>query len=158
MSLSMRIAAHLPYLRRFSRAVTGSQASGDAYVAAMLGALIADISIFPEGSSDRVSVFKLFCQQMDKLTITLPDTPSPFGWESRAAANLAKISPDARKAFLLTSVEGFTTVETGNILGVSEDEATALLDLAAEDITRQVATSIMIIEDEPLIAMDIEDM
>ena len=45
MSLSMRIAAHLPYLRRFSRAVTGSQASGDAYVAAVLEALIADISL-----------------------------------------------------------------------------------------------------------------
>ena len=37
MSLSTRIAPHLAYLRRFSRAVTGSQTSGDAYVAATLG-------------------------------------------------------------------------------------------------------------------------
>jgi len=42
MSLSMRIAPHLPYLRRFSRAATGSQTSGDAYVAATLEALIAE--------------------------------------------------------------------------------------------------------------------
>lgn len=61
MSLSTRIAAHLPYLRRFSRAVTGSQASGDAYVAAVLEALIADVTLFPQGPKDRVNLFKLFC-------------------------------------------------------------------------------------------------
>ena len=44
MSLTARVAVHLPYLRRYARAVTGSQTSGDAYVAAVLEALIADIS------------------------------------------------------------------------------------------------------------------
>ncbi|MFN7024976.1 MAG: response regulator, partial [Pseudorhizobium sp.] len=33
MSLTTRVASHLPYLRRYARAVTGSQTSGDAYVA-----------------------------------------------------------------------------------------------------------------------------
>ena len=56
MSLSTRIAPHLPDLRRFSRAVTGSQTSGDAYVAATLEALIADLSIFPNASNDRIAV------------------------------------------------------------------------------------------------------
>ena len=60
MTLASRIAPHLPYLRRFSRAATGSQTSGDAYVAATLEALIADVSIFPEASDDRVSLYKLF--------------------------------------------------------------------------------------------------
>ena len=57
MSLSMRIAPHLPYLRRFARAATGSQTSGDAYVAATLEALIADVAIFPEASSDRIALY-----------------------------------------------------------------------------------------------------
>jgi hypothetical protein len=96
MSLSMRIAAHLPYLRRFSRAVTGSQASGDAYVAAVLEALIADITLFPQGADDRVNLFKLFCSVFDTLTVDLPETTSPFGWEARAAANLSVIAPAAR--------------------------------------------------------------
>ena len=56
MSLTARVASHLPYLRRYARAVTGSQTSGDAYVAAVLEALIADLSIFPETSGDRVSL------------------------------------------------------------------------------------------------------
>ncbi|WP_438750091.1 response regulator [Pararhizobium sp. O133] len=158
MSLSMRIAAHLPYLRRFSRAVTGSQTSGDAYVAAVLEALIADISLFPQGSNDRVNLFRLFCSQMDEISIDLPETASPFSWEKRAAANLSLIPPAARKAFLLVSVEGFTPAETAEILDVSEPQAAELLREASEDISRQVATEILIIEDEPLIAMDIEDM
>ena len=158
MSLSMRIAAHLPYLRRFSRAVTGSQASGDAYVAAVLEALIADITLFPQASNDRVNLFKLFCSLYPTITINLPEAASPFGWEKRAAENLSMIPPDARKAFLLVSVEGFTPDEAAEVLGITDVEAARLLSEASEDISRQVATEILIIEDEPLIAMDIEDM
>ena len=44
MSVADRVAAHLPYLRRFARAVTGSQKSGDAYVKAALQALAAVVS------------------------------------------------------------------------------------------------------------------
>ena len=39
---SSAVAQYLPFLRRYARALTGSQASGDAYVAATLEALIAD--------------------------------------------------------------------------------------------------------------------
>lgn len=158
MSLSMRIAPHLPYLRRFSRAITGSQTSGDAYVAAVLEALIADITLFPEGSSDRAAVFKLFCTLFDGIRIDPPEATSPFGWEKRAAANLLSISPQPRKAFLLVAVEGFTPADTAYILGVSDRDVAILLKQASEDISKQVATEILIIEDEPLIAMDIEDM
>lgn len=158
MSLSMRIAPHLPYLRRFSRAVTGSQTSGDAYVAAVLEALIDDITLFPEGSSDRAAIFRLFCTLFDKIHVETPEITSPFGWEKRAAANLSSISPLPRKAFLLVAVEGFTPSDTAYILDIGDDEVNSLLKQASEDISQQVATEIMIIEDEPLIAMDIEDM
>ncbi|MDX3929583.1 MAG: response regulator [Shinella sp.] len=158
MSLSTRIAPHLPYLRRFSRAVTGSQTSGDAYVAAMLEALVADITLYPERSNDRISLFRLYCTLFDNIQITLPDTISPFGWERQAAANLANVPPPARKAFLLVAVEGFNLAESADIMDVSEEELAALLDEASKDISSQVATDILIIEDEPLIAMDIEDM
>ncbi|MCP8896888.1 response regulator [Shinella daejeonensis] len=158
MSLSTRIAPHLAYLRRFSRAVTGSQTSGDAYVAAMLEALVADISLYPEQASDRIALYRLYCQLFESLDVTLPKSQSPFGWERQAAANLDNMPPAARKAFLLVSVEGFSLAEGAEILGVSEERFGELLDEASHDISRQVATDIMIIEDEPLIAMDIEDM
>jgi CheY-like chemotaxis protein len=158
MSLSTRIAPHLPYLRRFSRAVTGSQTSGDAYVAATLEALIADISIFPETSSDRIGLYRLFSSMFESTAIRLPATTSEFAWEARAAANLGVIAPKARQAFLLVSVEGFNEREAAEVLDVTEEELLALLGEASREISRQVATRILIIEDEPLIAMDIEQM
>ena len=46
MSIAQAIAPHLPYLRRFARALTGTQQGGDAYAVATLEALIADPSSF----------------------------------------------------------------------------------------------------------------
>jgi CheY-like chemotaxis protein len=157
-TLSMRIAPHLPYLRRFSRAVTGSQTSGDAFVAATLEALVADISIFPEASNDRVSLYRLYSQLFDNLSVPLPENTTPYGWEKKAAANLEAVTPQARKAFLLIAVEGFELDQAAEILGVDNAGLSKLLDTASHEISDQVATDIMIIEDEPLIAMDIEDM
>jgi DNA-directed RNA polymerase specialized sigma24 family protein len=158
MSLSTRIAPFLPYLRRYSRALTGSQTSGDAYVAAVLEALIADVSIFPEASSDRVALFQLYTKLFGSSSVLIPEPVSPFAWEKRASINLASVSPLARQAFLLVSVEGFRSSEAAEVLDTTESGMNQLLERASEEISRQVATDIMIIEDEPLIAIDIEQM
>ncbi|WP_394893639.1 response regulator [Mesorhizobium sp. AaZ16] len=158
MSLSATIAPHLPFLRRFSRAVSGSQQSGDALVAAMLEALIADVSIFPEASNERIALYKTFAKLFTSIAIRVPQETPSSAWEQRAAANLTAISPLPRQAFLLVAVEGFTDEEAAEILSVSENEFSALLSQASAEISRQVATDILIIEDEPLIAMDIEEM
>ncbi|AQS42205.1 MAG: Two component system response regulator [Candidatus Tokpelaia hoelldobleri] len=158
MSLSMRIAPHLALLRRFARAVTGSQTSGDAYVAAMLEALIADIEIFPQTSSDRISVYQLFCKLFDQTTPQIPEPLPSLGAETQAGARLSCLTPRARQAFLLVAVEGFEEREAAEVLDTSSKNFKKLLAEAARDISEQVATRILIIEDEPLIAMDIEQM
>jgi CheY-like chemotaxis protein len=158
MTLSSRIAPHLPYLRRFARAATGSQSSGDAHVAATLEALIADVSIFPEASSDRIALYKLFAALFESSSVAVPGSGSSLVWEQRTAHNLANLAPRARQAFLLVAVEGFSHDQAAEVLDVSPEEFAALLDKASIEISRQVATDIMIIEDEPLIAMDIEQL
>ncbi|MBO3758713.1 response regulator [Ciceribacter sp. L1K22] len=158
MSLTTRVAAHLPYLRRYARAVTGSQTSGDAYVAACLEALIADLSVFPNASDDRISLYKLFVSIFQSADVEVRPIESPFAWEQRAAANLALVPTQARHAFLLVSVEGFSREEAAEVLSVSPQEIDSLLSEASTEISRQVATDVMIIEDEPLIALDIEQM
>ena len=158
MTLSTRIAPHLPYLRRFARATTGSQTSGDAYVAATLEALIADVSIFPDASNDRIALYKLFSKLFSSSAVQIPNPQPHFVWEQRAARNLANLAPKPRQAFLLVAVEGFTNAQAAEILDASDTEFAALLDDASRDISRQVATEILIIEDEPLIAMDIEQL
>lgn len=158
MTLSTRIAPHLPYLRRFSRALTGSQASGDAYVAATLEALIADISIFPQVSADRIALYRLFCNLYKTASVQIPEPASAFAWEKQAARNLSHIAPLPRQAFLLVAVEGFNDREAAEILELEDGEFGRILAAASTEISKQVATLIMIIEDEPLIAMDIEQM
>jgi DNA-directed RNA polymerase specialized sigma24 family protein len=158
MSLSARIAPHLPLLRRFSRAVSGSQTSGDALVAATLEAIVADPTIFPEASSDRIALYKLFATLFETVAIRIPDEQPLSAWESRIVTNLSTLAPKPRQAFLLIAVEGFNESEAAEILGVDEDSFSELLSQASSEISRQVATDIMVIEDEPLIAMDIEQM
>ncbi|MBP1851439.1 DNA-directed RNA polymerase specialized sigma24 family protein [Rhizobium halophytocola] len=152
------MAAHLPYLRRYARAVTGSQTSGDAYVAACLEALIADLGVFPEASSDRISLYKLFVKIFQTTDVEVRPIDSPFAWEQRAAANLASVPTRARHAFLLVAVEGFSREEAAEVLDVDLNGINELLSEASLEISRQVATDVMIIEDEPLIALDIEQM
>jgi DNA-directed RNA polymerase specialized sigma24 family protein/CheY-like chemotaxis protein len=158
MSLSTSIAPQLPYLRRFSRAVSGSQTSGDALVAAVLEAIIADVGIFPAASNTRVALYKVFAKLYGTIAVRIPQVSPASGWERRAAANLSALAPRARQAFLLVAVEGFTDEEAAEILDVDEAEFASLLQEASVEISRQVATDILVIEDEPLIAMDIEEM
>jgi CheY-like chemotaxis protein len=158
MSMSSRIAPHIPYLRRYARALSGSQASGDAYVAAVLEALIAEPSLFNTDEPPRISLYKLFSSLWQSVDVNIHEDAPASAWEERATKNLRAISPLPRQAFLLVAVEGFTTEEAASILRVGEREFSELIDQASSDIGRQVSTNIMIIEDEPLIAMDIEQM
>lgn len=158
MSLSARIAPHLPYLRRFARAVSGSQTSGDALVAATLEALIADTSIFPNVSNDRIALFRLFAKLFGTFDVRVPEVRPTTAWEQRAVTNLSALAPEPRQAFLLVAVEGFSIEETAEVLDTDVERVNALLQEASDEISRQVATDIMIIEDEPLIAMDIQNM
>ncbi len=158
MSLSSRIAPHLPFLRRYARAISGSQSSGDSYVVALLEALVADISLFPKVSDDKVALYKVFTQLFDKLNLEIPEPEQMYAWERHAAANLRAITPDARQAFLLVTIEDFNTEQAAEILGVDANAFSKLIEKASKEISEQVHTDIMIIEDEPMIAMDLEHM
>lgn len=156
MKLAASIAPHLPYLRRFSRALTGSQNSGDAYVAALLEALIADPTKFDTEPSIRISLYRTYCRLWESISLNLKKPDDSGAWEVTAQRQLASIAPKAREAFLLMAVEGFSKQEIGIILAKNQTETGALLDEASRSIVNQVATDVMIIEDEPIIAMDLE--
>jgi CheY-like chemotaxis protein len=69
---------------------------------------------------------------------------------------LAVLTPVGRQAFLLVAMEGFSLEETAQVLEMSTDEVESLLEDANQDIASQIATDVVIIEDEPLIAMDLQ--
>src|SRR3546814_17169195 len=53
-------------------------------------------------------------------------------------------------------MEGFSRDEAAAILEADEEEIAGLLASAIAEIDRQTATHVLIIEDEPIIAMDLE--
>ena len=155
MTISKEIAPQLPFLRRFARALCGSQASGDAYVVATLEALIEDPSSFPRNMPSRSALYHIFIKLWSSMSSNLQPT---IAQTERLAPekNLSMLTPLSRQAFLLRTVEGFSPSEVAQILAKSESEVASLLDTAAHEITQQVATDVLIIEDEPIIALDLE--
>lgn len=154
MKLAANIAPHLPFLRRFSRALTGNQNSGDAYVVAVLEALIADPTKFDVEPDIRISLYRTYCRLWESVSLNIKGAGAAF--DIMAQRQLSHIAPHAREAFLLQSVEGFSKADISVILSKSLPEIDKLLAEAAETILSQVATDVMIIEDEPIIAMDLE--
>jgi hypothetical protein len=67
-----------------------------------------------------------------------------------------RIAPRSRQAFLLTALEGFTPSEAAQILGADFNDVEKLIAEAQAEIDAELATDVLIIEDEPVIAADIE--
>jgi DNA-directed RNA polymerase specialized sigma24 family protein len=157
MTLGEQIAEHLPYLRRFARAVTGSQKSGDAYVVSTLEAMLADPEVFPRHLPPRVGLYRTFLKILNSIPLNCEDGERPVhpGLEA-IRRNLNTLAPRTRQAFLLVSVEEFSPQDAALILDIESSELQRLIDEAGHEIARQMATDVIIIEDEPLIALDLE--
>jgi CheY-like chemotaxis protein len=159
MSISQAISAHIPYLRRFSRALTGNQSGGDAYVLATLEAIVADPSRFASGVDTKTALYKLFLKVWGSMPVNSHVDQSGFSSdESGARRNLEAISLRPRIAFLLSALEGFDTTQVAQTLDVSNEEAAALIDAAGKEIANQIRTEVLIIEDEPFIALDLQTL
>jgi DNA-directed RNA polymerase specialized sigma24 family protein len=154
MSISKSIAPHLPYLRRFARALAGTQVAGDAYVAATLEVLIEEPSLFDGALDPRVALYRIFVGLWDSIDINLK-AEAAADPASAVDRKLDSITPLPRQAFLLSAVEGFSMPEVAQILNVDADTLDGLIDSAGREIAAQVATDVLIIEDEPMIAMDL---
>lgn len=154
MSLGQSLAPHLAYLRRYARALTGNQESGDAYVRAALEAILAAPADFPRDVDARLGLFRMFqgiwqTAQVDTLGGDEADVTS---------RRLSLITPASRQALLLHYMEGFSVADIGYLMQVDTGEADTLLKDALASIEAQTRTGVLIIEDEPIIAMDIESI
>lgn len=157
MTISQAISSHIPYLRRFSRALTGSQAGGDAYVLATLEAIVADPSGFSDNTDLKVALYRLFLRVWGSMPVNGHVDQLAFSSDERGAQrNLEAIPLRPRVAFLLSSLEGFETSEVARAMDCSAEDAAQLIDQAGKEISNQIRTDVLIIEDEPLIAIDIQ--
>lgn len=157
-SLGEQLAPHLAMLRRFSRALTGDQQQGDALVRLTLESIVADPASFPADVEPRLGLYRSFLQ-IWRSTET-EDASAPGGGvqerEAIAGARLAMIDHVARQALLLSEVEGFDHRGIAYLLDQPDEAVDQLIAEARADIERQLKTAVLIIEDEPIIAMDLE--
>jgi len=157
MSVSQSIAPHLPSLRRFARALSGSQESGDAYVVALLEALVENPSMFPSGMEPKVALYHLFLKIWNSIDANA--FPNFNAERSEALRGLQTLTPKPRQAFLLLSVEGFDPEDIAKILDADVAEVAVLIAAADHEIANQLdPADIMIIEDDPLTASHLEEL
>lgn len=154
MSISQIVAQHLPYLRRYARALTGSQQSGDAYVAATLEALVQDPNVLDAASSTRVGLYRLFTKIWNSVGVNA-ETPLDTG-DQPVERHLSQIAPMPRQAFLLIALEGLSEDEAAKVLDIEVPELRDLVDQSGRELAAEIATDVLIIEDETFIALDLE--
>ena len=157
MSLLARLAPHLPYVRRYARALTGDQTTGDNYVRVALEALAAGERQLPVEMTPRVALYHVFHAIWSTSGARLEDN-SGLEASDDASRRLMRIAPRSRQAFLLTALEGFTPSEAAQILSADVFEVERLIGNAQADIDAELATDVLIIEDEAIISADIESL
>jgi len=153
---SQAVAQYLPFLRRYARALTGNQSSGDAYVSATLEALIGDPAVIDEAGGPRVALYRLFTKLWNSLPIN--SQTSPAETDMPADIRLASLTPKPRQAFLLVALEGFSEEDAGRILDVDIATLRSLVEESGRELAAEIATDVLIIEDETFIAMDLETL
>ncbi len=161
MSLGEQVAANLPYLRRYARALTGSQQTGDAFVRATLEAALEDDSLKQSLQAGRVPLYRAFNKVWSSAYMEVEDEETAAGTpdhEGAARNRLKAVTPLNRQALLLTTLEDFSIEETAEIMDLEESNVEAMVQDAIAEIDRESATSVLIIEDEPLISMQLEDL
>ena len=151
--LASSIEANIPFLRRYARALTGSQDSGDRYAAATLEAILTDSSSLTGAANAKVALFHAFHVVWSSAGAPVGDADTSMS--ARAQDHMAGLTPNSREALLLHAIEGFSETEIGAIMGVGAGEAADLIDIARKEMENSIAGKVMVIEDEAIIAMDI---
>jgi CheY-like chemotaxis protein len=128
--------------------------AGDAYVAATLETLVSEPETIGAAGNVKVELFQVFTRIWNSLSVN--GRSEQIQRDLPAEVRIGQITPLPRQAFLLSCLEGFSEEEVGAILSADTETVRDLVDEAGRELAADMATDILIIEDEPLIAMDLE--
>lgn len=147
MSLKAEIAPQLPFLRRYARAVTGSQTLGDQAVREVLEGLLAMPATFTTEAPPRLELYRVFHRL----------------WRGMRSRNghdglISSFPLYTREALLLTTIEEFSEAEAALILDSTVADVSAEIEQARAAIGAGLRSNVMIIEDEAIIALDIKSI
>lgn len=151
------ITRTLPLLRRYARAVTGSQKRGDEWVRLCAEVAVQQPDLVAGAEDTKLGVFSLFHrlrQPFDTLEAGGPENSV----SGRLKESLTEMAPMQRQVLLLTVLEGFTVADAAHILDIDVDAAERSLQEARRELQRVAAVKILVIEDEAVIALDVADI
>lgn len=147
MLLKDALLPELPLLRRYARALTGSQSLGDAAVRETLEALLLAPREFDLTKRPKLELYRVFHKLWHGI--------APIGRDGGPVASLAV---HARQSLLLTAVEGFSIKDTAEILGSTIEDVANEIAASRQEIMDDLTANVMIIEDESIIALHIKSI
>lgn len=153
--LATSIGRELPFLRRYARALTGSQTAGDNYAAATLEAILSDRSVLDAEDETRIGLFRTFhaIWQSSGQPVEQGELSTR---EKRAQDHLRALTPNSREALLLRTIEELRYDQIARVMQLDQAEAEELVQIALAEMGAALRGKIMVIEDEMIIAMDLK--
>jgi CheY-like chemotaxis protein/DNA-directed RNA polymerase specialized sigma24 family protein len=155
--LSQAITRTLPYLRRYARAVTGSQEHGDAWVRLCVEVAVRQPDLIAATQDTKASVFRLF-HRLRQPFGGLEEQARDTTVSGRLKGSLTDMAPLQRQVLLLTALENFTVEDAAQILEIGVDVAETALLQARRELQRVASVRVLVIEDEAVIAMDVAEI
>jgi len=124
----------LPFARRYARALAGSQPRGDAVVAEALRSGLPPVA----------GHLALYAGVSARFPEPAEAAPAGDGMSMRR-----------RQLLLLTALEDLSLPDAAVVVGLSREDAQAELAEARRILRDAAATDVLVIEDEPIIALDV---
>ncbi len=152
------IGKQLPFLRRYARALTGSQSTGDRYAMATLEALLADRGVLDATMEPKAALFRAFHLIWASAGEPIKLNEDATQLEAAAQDHMSALTPNAREALLLHTIEAFSLTAVAAIMQIEPAEAEELVGIAIREMEQSALGRVMIIEDEAIIAMDIRSI
>lgn len=129
--------------RRFARVLSGSQSVGDAVIDATLR------TPFPEPSQ------RLDGTDLGLRTIIAQRLINVWAETSNHDPDGVRRTPPHHVAFLLRTLEGFSTIQVAEAIGMTPEETKYLIDRAAAEISNQLTANVLIVEDDSILAAEL---
>ncbi len=138
--------AAMPFLRRYGRALTGHQNSGDTLAAK------ARLSTRPDLGA--ISAIDIRVQLFTNLNTIWNALRACSLSQTAARRQILALTPGSRETLLLRTIEEFSFAQIAQILGVSLQNVPELFETALQEMPYRTGSRVLIIEDDPMLAMD----
>jgi CheY-like chemotaxis protein len=156
-ALAETLMAHLPFLRRYGRALTGTTEEGDALVTRAVETALADPAAFrldrPAVPATRIPLYALINRLFDEGPVGGARGGDPHPIEQA----LRLLPEEQRRVFVLISLEELSFSQVAEVTGKSADWVKDSMASAQDTVRERLVANILIVEDDAIIAFDLSE-